>query len=348
MDKFAFYKSPKYNGSGTLLTTIPPVTAGGTGKKEKAKDHHPSTAAPKIPGWVPHTGVFVPDGVLPSFNNWVTVLFWFHGYYVKGIEELFLSDGCQIIPAVNGVGKSLVVVAPYLGLHNGDKNVDYNALLLGGGRAETYLDMVLAALFDWSQQNHVGLDPDARAPGNFQIGNLYIAGHSGGGDGIRSAAGSLGRYREVLRECWGFDCLYGTASMWSEWARSQGGMPLYFYFGTGTQPNKRGTTDVIGFWRRVYGTLKSPLPLGGRLLNLHLAPALRGAEIDMVAFQWIEDIMARPTVPGSYEEVRKTVDPLMDLGSPSKYWSTLIAKGLKEHYPTASELLGPRIRQSVY
>ncbi len=111
----------------------------------------------------------------------------------------------------------------------------------------------------------------------------------------------------------------------------------------GTKPAYDG--DVLGFWKRVYGTPKGPLQLGARLLNVYLAPALPGTELDMVAFQFSEDIKAKAIAGNRYEEIRKQVDPLLD--DPTKYWSTIIPLGLKDHYPVVSELLGPRIRQSL-
>jgi hypothetical protein len=39
------------------------------------------------------------------------------------------------------------------------------------------------------------------------------------------------------------------------------------------------------------------------------------------------------------------VDPLLD--DSSKYWSTIIAEGLKGHYKVVSDLLSPRISQSL-
>src|SRR5207244_1700876 len=148
---------------------------------------------------------------------------------------------------------------------------------------------------------------------------------------------------EMLRECWGFDCLYGSGAVWYEWARSMARMPLYFYFGQGTKPAYNG--DVLGFWTRVYGTLKNPLRFGTRMLNVHLAPALPGTEMDMVAFQHSEDIMRKATASNRDDEVRKQVDPLLD--NPTEYWSTIIRLGLLDHYPVVSELLGPRIKQSI-
>ena len=292
-------------------------------------------------GWKRPTGVFLPDPTIVADRN-LTVILWFHGHRVPDIPYLFYQEETKILQAVLASKKRVVLVAPHLGLKN--TSVDkYNASVLGGGKAcEQYLDQVLEALSDWYLSTLIDLDP--KPTKKYEICELYIAGHSGGGTGIRSSVAALGGYREKLRECWGFDCLYAAGDVWYAWARSQGRMPLYFYFGRGTQPAAKG--DVIGLWKRVYGTPRDPLPIGGRMLSVKLAPALPGAEMDTVAFQLHEDIKNKRVASNRYEEVRKEVDPLLD--NPSKYWSTIIARGLKDHYPVVSEFLGPRIGQSIY
>lgn len=90
---------------------------------------------------------------------------------------------------------------------------------------------------------------------------------------------------------------------------------------------------------------RSPIPAAGRLRNLFLAPALPGTELDMVAFQSTDEILAKAKAGNRYEEVRRIVDPLLD--NPDKYWTTLVKEGLKGHYRVVSELLGPRIKQSI-
>jgi hypothetical protein len=290
--------------------------------------------------WKRPTGVFLPDPRIAG-DRALTILFWFHGHFVKDIPSLFYKDGTKILQAVLNSGKRLILVAPHLGWFKTAKESDYNASALGGGNlCEQYLDQVLAALADWRAAT---LDVDPQAVPKYQVAEIYIAGHSGGGGGITTSIASLGGYKDLVRECWGFDCLYGSGQSWYQWARGQGRMPLYFYFGQGTQPGYHA--DVLGFWKLVYGTPRSPLPLGARLLNVHLAPALPGTETDMVAFQFSEDIKAKPTTGNPYEAVRKQVDPLLD--NPARYWSTIIGLGLKDHYPVASEMLGPRIRQSI-
>jgi hypothetical protein len=309
-------KDKSYKGVGTVLTSI------GS-------------------GWIRPTGVFLPDFEFTSHRNVITVLLWFHGWWVKDIPHLFYQDDTKILPAVLQSKRHIVLVAPHLGWHASDSS-DFSAAALSG-KTEKYLDQVLAALYDWYKSGLIDIDLDKYPPPRFQISDLYLAGHSGGGDAIRNSVASLGAYKDTLRECWGFDCLYGKGASWAEWARSQGGMPLYFYFGQGTSPAKNG--DVLGFWKRVYGTPKSPLSLGSRMLNVYLAPALPGTALDTIAFQFSEDIKAKRAPGNRYEEVRRKVDPLLD--DPGSYWSTIIAEGLFDHYPVVSALLGPRISQSI-
>jgi hypothetical protein len=313
-------------------------------EKDKSNPMGGIVLTSKGSGWKRPTGVFLPDPGIVGEHRALTVLLWFHGHFVKDIPSLFYKEATKILQAVLDSKRRLVVVAPHLGWFKTRTDSDYNASVLGGGKTcEQYLDQVLGALAEWYLTTLSGIDLESKPPPKFQIAELYIAGHSGGGGGIMSSVASLGGYKDQLRECWGFDCLYGSGQTWYDWARAQTRMPLYFYFGQGTQPAYNG--DVLGFWKRVYGTPKSPLPLGARMLNVYLAPALPGTELDMVAFQFSEDIKAKAIAGNRYEEIRKQVDPLLD--TPTKYWSTIITLGLKDHYPVVSELLGPRIRQSL-
>ena len=295
-------------------------------------------------GWKRPTGVFLPDPGIVGDHRALTVLLWFHGYFVKDIPSLFYQEDTKILQAVLNSKRRLVVVAPHLGWFRTKEQSDYNASALGGGKAcEQYLDQVLGALAKWYQASLIDLDLKSKPLPKFQIGDLYIAGHSGGGGGIRSSVASLGAYKEQLRECWGFDCLYGSGQTWHAWARTQARLPLYFYFGRGTKPSDHA--DVLGFWKLTYGTPKSPLSPAARMRNLYLAPALPGAELDRVAFQSSEDIKAKAQAGNRYEEIRKKVDPLLD--DPAKYWPAIIKLGLKGHYQAVSELLGSRITQSI-
>jgi hypothetical protein len=296
------------------------------------------------PGWKRPTGVFFRDLSVVGDGAPLTVVLWFHGHRVRDISALFYEEATRLLPAVLASGKRVVLVAPHLGLKSATVS-EYDASVLGGGKnTEIYLDQVLQGLSNWydATVNPPGRD---RVPTEkFTLGDLYVAGHSGGGTGIRSSVAALGGYKKNLRECWGFDCLYAAGQTWHQWARSQGGIPLYFYFGDGTKPSDGG--NVLDFWRLVYGTLKNPLPVGSRMTNVHLAPGLLGVEMDRVAFQASEDIKFRNRPGNRYEEIRLKVDPLLD--NTSKYWSTILDAGLFGHYRVVSDLLGPRLSQSLY
>ena len=206
-------------------------------------------------GWIRPTGVFVPDAGFTNSHEVVTLILWFHGHFVQDAPHLFYNEATKVIQAVIDSKRDVILVAPELGWYQNSKQSTYDAGALGGGkRTEQYLDQILATLSDWYVDTFIAgeVDEIGGRPPAFRIADLYVAGHSGGGVAIKSSVAALGGYRDTLRECWGFDCLYGDGQSWFEWARSLKGMPLYFYYGTGTQPDFNG--DVLGFWRRVYGT----------------------------------------------------------------------------------------------
>lgn len=319
MSKLVLERDKSYKGEGTVLFSQ------GTG------------------GLRP-TGVFAPSSEFLGRRQELTVLLWFHGHYVRDARFLFFEEETKLLQALLDAKKNVLLVAPWLGWYQSDTQSNYNARVLGGGKTtETYLDQVLDALYDWYLSGLIDIDLDTRPPARFQIADLYLAGHSGGGGGITSAVAALGGYKDKLRQIWGFDCLYGSGETWYAWARAQKGVPLYFYYGRGTRPAFNG--DVLGFWNKHYGTPRRPVSTAARLPWVHLAPALPGTSLDSVAFQSPEEIRAKSRPGNRYEEVRAKVDPLVE--NTGQYWSTLMSQGLKGHYEVVSELLGPRIRQSL-
>lgn len=294
--------------------------------------------------WIVPTGVFIPEQGFNDSHETARILLWFHGYYVKDVRYLFHKEATNLLQAVDGAKKDVILVAPQLGWYQSESSTTYDSSRLSGGKkTELYLNQVLDAVSEWWVDTYIagemGMIGGPRP--RFGLSDLYVAGHSGGGMGIRYAVASLGAFKDQLRECWGFDCLYGSGGSWHTWASGQGGKPLYFYYGTGTKPAFNGC--VLDFWKRVYGTPKHRL--GVRMHNMFLAPALPGTAIDSVAFQSTAEILGKKTSANRYEEVRRLVDPLLD--NEPAYWSTIMANGLKGHYEVVSELLGPRVRQSV-
>lgn len=128
--------------------------------------------------------------------------------------------------------KDVVLVAPWLGY----RDLSSGSIGLGklgeGKGCQLYLEEVLSALSDFHGVK------------NLQINTLVIAGHSAGGLMMRDVIGALGGLKQNLKECWGFDCIYGPASTWSEWIRTnKTKAKLYFYIANGS--NKISAVDLI-------------------------------------------------------------------------------------------------------
>ncbi len=184
------------------------------------------------------------------------VVLWLHGYYVRDLRFLFHGDRAQVVEQVEASGKGVVLIAPFLGhtyRKDGKAVGSFSASGLGGkGWGERYLDEVLQAL---SASDKRG--PDA----TFQVRNLVLACHSAGGAGMRALVDTLGRYRARLRQCWGFDCLYGRqvrpddATFWHATMLAKGAVPLFIVYGGSTiwqsvklDQMARGRADARGRW----------------------------------------------------------------------------------------------------
>src|SRR3954464_5147189 len=163
------------------------------------------------------TGVFLPK---PHFQGEkFDVLLWFHGFYVKDIPALFSSDGTKVRDIVRASGKDLVVIAPHMGFVEpvtfaGKSGFASNNTGMGGGKAcEQYLNEVLDALASVlpPRPKSQARNQDDTDSASVDINNLYIGCHSGGGTAMKSIVkgDSLGSYKSKLKQCWGFDCVYG-------------------------------------------------------------------------------------------------------------------------------------------
>lgn len=182
--------------------------------------------------WRKPTGVYLPPGT-DTDKGFIDVLLYLHGWYVPTIESLFNTDRAKVRKQVLASGKNVALVAPWLGL--GGTGTTYKTSDLTGNWGELYINDVLNALVPPALPKPdlfrtVGLIPRLR------VRNLIVACHSGGGAGMRRLVGALGRYKQNLVECWGFDCLYGgeDATFWYDWANSDNGRPLYVSFADST------------------------------------------------------------------------------------------------------------------
>src|SRR5262249_53260474 len=89
-------------------------------------------------------------------------------------------------------------------------------------RVREFLDRVVEGL--WRSGPHAGR---AHRP---TTRHLILAAHSGGGVPLRRLAQVLGddnAFKDKLKECWGFDSIYGVkdrdAELWSDWSRGHPG-----------------------------------------------------------------------------------------------------------------------------
>ena len=175
------------------------------------------------------TAIYLPPKRAGSDNS-VDVVIWLHGFYVPDHVLLFRGDPARIREQVRDSGKDVAVIAPWLGHEYsvGGKFVgNYNVKDLASPKwGERYLNQILAAISD--------------PP--LEIGNLFLACHSGGGNAMRNLVGTLGKYELNLTACWGFDCLYGAnatpddANFWYQWCSESQDRALEIMYGPSTLP----------------------------------------------------------------------------------------------------------------
>jgi hypothetical protein len=119
---------------------------------------------------------------------------------------------------LNASGRNAVLVAPTLGIHS------QAGWLVRPGGLDAYLERVLGALRQSTAFRGASAPP--------ALANLILACHSGGGHPMRTLATGADRAATLIRECWGFDCLYNTGDerMWAAWAAARPAARLYVYY----------------------------------------------------------------------------------------------------------------------
>jgi hypothetical protein len=246
------------------------------------------------------TAVYIPPTHVAA-NNALNVVVWLHGFYVNDHRFIFHADPAHVRQQVLNSSRDVVLIAPFLGHEYIDANKhavgDFSVSALGDGNwGENYLNEVLAALARV-------LNPSAPPP--LLIKNLVIACHSGGGAGMRNLAGTLGKYQPMLRECWGFDCLYqrsapDDATFWYGRTSGKDGCPLYIFFGPSTI-RQSVKLDLMGRGTATSAGNKADPP-GRSISDIHVqighyetyAFAGQTANISNYIGSVVDDLMARP------------------------------------------------------
>jgi hypothetical protein len=190
------------------------------------------------------TGVFFPEKYQPSDK--LKVLLYLHGHDQPPIDQHWVSQPKKKPPEVyllreelNASKKNLVLVAPTLGPTSG-------AGLLVTSGVNWFLKEVLNRL-------------KANAPPELKIGettavtDVYVMAHSGGGVPMLALADAIPTdgAGNLIREFWGFDCLYAPQGhhpvaytdygqldpfdpepKWLNWAFAHQGIPFFMHWAT--------------------------------------------------------------------------------------------------------------------
>jgi hypothetical protein len=179
------------------------------------------------------TGVFIPDKY--QVGKSIDLVLFLRGYDIKrpktatSVSEYWNSPKHPILKSflfreeINKSGKNVILAVPTLGPF-----AEVGKLKDDGGIQE-FLDRILDGL--WRSGPHKSL---AKRP---TLRHLILAAHSGGGVPLRRLAQVLGEdkeYKDKLKECWGFDSIYGVkdkdADFWSDWAKAHPGTKVTMFY----------------------------------------------------------------------------------------------------------------------
>jgi hypothetical protein len=210
------------------------------------------------------TAVYMPPNHVEA-SRILNVLLYFHGWYVGSQEDLINNDKSRLCEQVINSGRDVVLVAPFLGSKwaKGDGKALHTDRFGQAGYGERFLKAILDALgaaisASAAPKRVPGVDAISGAGpivGPFQIKNLVIACHSGGGVAMRNVVQTLGQFESSLRECIGLDCLYesGDAKFWFDRAKKPGTPLACFVFGPSTRWESiklylmaKGRADALG------------------------------------------------------------------------------------------------------
>jgi hypothetical protein len=222
------------------------------------------------------TGIYLPARFGDQED--IDVILYLHGHLIGGcgnrptdqVDLYWKRPRFLLREGLHQTGRSFVLVLPSLGPQS------QSGTLRRAGGFDRYMKQVEAAIVQQAASS--GLTRPR------SIGRIIVSCHSGGGSTMRAIATSTGEYARRIRECWGFDCLYGDADpgSWKRWAQAHPDARLYVHYtataGTvshSEQLHKAGLPNVRvalvreahcdvpkAYWqRRIQAALRSgPLP----------------------------------------------------------------------------------------
>lgn len=203
-------ESPSTNPRGPAKLTVYPASI--------VKDHGAND-----------TGIFFPDKYVPGGK--LNLLVYFHGLPKPcggsdsdKIWDFWRSKTFLLREWTSKSNKNVVLVAPRLRGDESGLHLDM--------AADEFLKKVVAFIaarvktdpFKWQGTTS---STETKDTSGLSIENLILAAHSGGGSPMLQMA----RTAKVakVRECWGFDSMYGSPGRWVDWAALGG---KYFLFWT--------------------------------------------------------------------------------------------------------------------
>jgi peptidoglycan hydrolase-like protein with peptidoglycan-binding domain len=182
------------------------------------------------------TGIYIPSHL--RLNPDVPIVVYLHGHksaypgnsvLIKGYWDGARFPFFALREEVAASRKNVIFVAPSLGATS-----QAGSLVQKGG-FDGFMEMVIAAI------NAHYLQPRGMRP-LADVQTIILAAHSGGGSPMLRIAAGTDRYARKIKECWGFDSMYGgVASSWLAWAKSHPSRNFYAYYGPAKgYTNKQG------------------------------------------------------------------------------------------------------------
>jgi len=222
-------------------------------------------------------------GMPATHADAVTVIVWFHGFYVNKLHTLLHDLAGKEVKLLENLKScpldELIFIAPWMGYVQEsvefvlDKNREkiplkdhktgeilpgkFQTRNIGspqyrgaeadlGKAADDYLAKVLEGLANFLDSKGQKLkSSDGKDAKAFTIKNLILACHSGGGAAMRAFVGGLtGSNTTALKGCWCFDCLYGDGDA-DFWFKAAKTAPFYDYY-WGTKANAQRLLELMG------------------------------------------------------------------------------------------------------
>jgi murein DD-endopeptidase MepM/ murein hydrolase activator NlpD len=182
------------------------------------------------------TGIYIPDHFNPA--NPCCLVLYLHGMTggkpgeLKRIDEYWIGSKYPefaLREEVRASGANVIFVAPSLGR---SPNVYPNHLSNKDGGLDDYLGKVLFAVTEYYLRQH------RLSTAAIQPEKILLSAHSAGGAQMRKIALRQNLvYEQKIKECWGFDSLYGGVSEWVQWKKKYPSNRLFIYYLGSTADN---------------------------------------------------------------------------------------------------------------